>query len=722
MSSGKRVIMVVSFATLCVLAFPSASQAYIGPGAGFAVGTTVVAFFVALISGLTAFFLWPIRWLVRSIRGRRAHAKARIKRFVVLGLDGMEPSLAEKFMAEGKMPNLARLREKGGYTKIGTTAPPLSPVAWSTFLTGCNPGKHNIFDFLMRDRRNYKPLMSSVDIRGPSRSLKIGKYSLPIGKANIRLLRKGTPFWNVLGDHGIFSNIIRVPITFPAEPFRGVLLSAMCVPDLRGSQGTFSFYTTGDRGEEHIGGEQLRVKREGDLIRSYLVGPENTIRPGTGPMRCPFTIEITGKDRATLSVAGEKYSLEADVYTPWVTVTFSAGLGIKVKGICEFLLVATEPEFALYVTPVQIDPESPAMPISHPSVYSTYLSKRQDKFATLGLAEDTWGMNAKILDDDAFLHQCIEADEEREKMFFDALEKVRRGLCVCVFDGTDRIQHMFWRYIDETHPAHSGQCPSDRQRRDAIEDLYRRNDALVGRTMKACDDDHTVLMVISDHGFNSFRRGIDLNVWLIENGYLKLKEDGAGKKYLGGVDWSQSTAYCLGLAGIWLNIKGREAQGTVDPKDAGRLREELCEKLTGLKDSETGEVAVTRALNAHKIYSGPYKADAPDIIMGYAKGYRVSWEAAIGDITDKVFHDNDKAWSGDHSIDPSHVPGVMFCNRKIKDDRPHLMDLGPTVLDMFGVDTPRHMDGRPLIVAEANGSFPARNGTVKTECAGVASS
>jgi len=180
------------------------------------------------------------------------------------------------------------------------------------------------------------------------------------------------------------------------------------------------------------------------------------------------------------------------------------------------------------------------------------------------------------------------------------------------------------------------------------------------------------------------------------------------------VDWSQTRAYCLGLAGIWLNVKGREGQGIVDPKDAAALRDELCEKITGLIDADTGDVAVTRALNAHKIYAGPYKVDAPDIIMGYAKGYRVSWEAAIGDITDRVFRDNEKAWSGDHSIDPSHVPGVMFCNRKLEGDRPHIMDLGPTVLDMFGVKTPKYMDGRPLRVAEADGTFLKTNGAAVT--------
>jgi predicted AlkP superfamily phosphohydrolase/phosphomutase len=704
----QRAVRVFIFAAIGVLTLQEHAHAYIGPGAGFAVATTLVAFFVAMFSGLAAIFLWPIRWLLRFVRGRRALARARVKRFVVLGLDGMEPTLADKYMAEGKMPNLKRLKETGTYTRLGTTLPPLSPVAWSTFLTGCNPGKHNIFDFLTRDKRNYFPALSSVSIRGSTRVVKLGRYRLPLGKPDIRLLRRGQPFWNVLGKHGIFSNIIRVPITFPPERFRGALLSAMCVPDLRGSQGTFSYYTSKNGSEdEYIGGEWIRVKREGNVIRSYLLGPENSIRENGGAMRCPFEVTITGDGEATLKVCGETHLLRKGCYTPWVPVDFKAGLGIKVRGICEFLLLHTEPEFELYVTPIQIDPAKPAMPISHPSVYATYLSKRQGPYATLGLAEDSWGLNAKILDDETFLHQCLEADAEREKMFFDALDKVRRGLCVCVFDGTDRIQHMFWRYIDPQHPARGGQ--DGREHRNAIEELYARMDDLVGRTIEACDDEDTVLMVLSDHGFSSFRRGVDLNVWLEQNGYLTLKPEGRGKRYLAGVDWSKTRAYALGLAGIWLNVKGREAQGIVDPSEADKLRDELCEKLTGLRDEEKGTIAIVRAFNTHRVYRGPYKADGPDVVPGYNAGYRISWEAAVGQPTDGLFHDNKKAWSGDHCIDPKLVPGVLFCNRRIetKNGGPRLIDIGATVLDMFGVEVPPHMDGRPLAVAKADGSPPA---------------
>ena len=262
------------------------------------------------------------------------------------------------------------------------------------------------------------------------------------------------------------------------------------------------------------------------------------------------------------------------------------------------------------------------------------------------------------------------------------------------------------RYIDEQHPAkdrYKGRlCP------DAIDQMYERMDRLVGKTMEACDRDDSVLMVISDHGFSPFRRGIDLNAWLEKEGYLTVTEGGRDEKYLRGIDWSKTRAFCLGLAGIWLNVKGREANGIVDAKDANALRDEICEKLTGLVDGEKGNEAVSRAFNTRRIYEGPYAEDAPDIVVGYHRGYRVSWEAAIGQVTDKVFHDNTRAWSGDHCIDPKLVPGVMFCNRRIDADSPRLMDIGATVLDMFGVQVPKRMDGRPMRVADAgsNGVDP----------------
>jgi predicted AlkP superfamily phosphohydrolase/phosphomutase len=287
-------------------------------------------------------------------------------------------------------------------------------------------------------------------------------------------------------------------------------------------------------------------------------------------------------------------------------------------------------------------------------------------------------------------------------MFFDSLENVKKGLCVCVFDGTDRIQHTFWRQMDALHPSHGGHFSAPDSL--AIEDVYKRADRLLGKTMDKCRDKDTVLMIISDHGFTSFRYGIDLNRWLEENGYLKLKTGERGKKNLVNVDWSQTRAFAVGLSGLFLNLKGREAQGIVDPKtEAPQLREEIAEKLKRLDDPVRNQPAVKQVYNAWKIYNGPYKNDAPDLLVGYHSGYRASWETAVGEVTDTIFHDNKKAWSGDHCVDQSLVPGVLFCNRKINDEHPRLMDMGPTVLSLFGVAVPAHMDGNPLRVADAGG-------------------
>lgn len=700
MSKQNKYLKILLLTALLILAIPNRAEAYIGPGAGFAVMGSFFVMFTAILSGLLALFTWPIRYLIRWLRCRRTFARSRVSKFVVLGLDGMDPKLAEKFMAEGKLPNFARLAKQGCFKPLATTVPSISPVAWSSFQTGVNPGKHNIFDFLTRDKVSYLPKLSSVDIRAPRRTISIGKWQFPLGKGDIRLLRKGKPFWKTLGEHGVFSNVIRVPITFPPEKFHGAQLSGMCVPDLRGSQGMFSFYTTKiDTDREHTGGENFVVQRQNGKIDSELIGSENPFRKDNSVLKVPFSVAIKDENTAEIKINGSIYTLNKGVYSEWIKVAFKAGAGIKIGGICKFLLLGTEPEFELYITPINIDPEKPVMPIASPAVYSTYLAKRQGSFATLGLAEDSWALNEKILTDEDFIEQCVGMDDERKKMFFDSLDKVRKGLCVCVFDGTDRIQHTFWRDIDQQHPAHQHR----HEDRCIIEELYKRMDVLVGQTLEQCKGKDTVLMVISDHGFNTFRYGVDLNRWLEENGYLKLK-DGSGRddKYLANIDWSQTRAFAIGLAGIFLNLKGRESQGIVDPgEDAAMLRDEIAEKLSQLNDPVRDKPAVKQVYNALKIYRGPYKENAPDLIVGYYEGYRASWETAIGQLTGQIFHDNTKAWSGDHCIDHSLVPGVLFCNRPITDDKPRLMDIGPTVLDMFGIDVPGYMDGKALTIEDS---------------------
>jgi predicted AlkP superfamily phosphohydrolase/phosphomutase len=410
--------------------------------------------------------------------------------------------------------------------------------------------------------------------------------------------------------------------------------------------------------------------------------------------------ENTAK-RAQFSVDSQKFTLKVGEYSEWIPVKFQAGIAFSAHGICRFQLKEISPEVEVYVTPVNIDPGRPDLPISHPVTYSIYLAKLFGPYATLGLAEDTWALNEHVLGDDTFLAQCYANHEDRERMLFDALEKTRQGLCVCVFDTTDRVQHMFWRYLEKDHPA-ARDVPLN-QRPNVIEDLYIRVDELVGRVMKEIDE-KTLLMVVSDHGFKSFSRCVNLNAWLQQNGYLALKP---GKVESGDwfedVDWSRTRAYTMGLNGLYLNLKGREREGIVEQGAQSKtLKEELRRKLDGLVDPASGRAGITGVFDCDSVYAGPYVDNAPDLIVGYGDGFRASWDSVMGKVTGVVFEDNLKAWSGDHCIDSRLVPGVLFCNRKIAEEKPAIVDVAPTILKLFGLPLPSHMDGRAWTVAPSN--------------------
>jgi predicted AlkP superfamily phosphohydrolase/phosphomutase len=667
--------------------------AYIGPGAGISfVGSLfglILAFSLLFLSLLT----WPIRMFLMWFRRRQVGLKSQTTRVVVVGLDGLDPDRVRRLMSEGRLPHLKLLAERGTFTNLATTLPPISPVAWSSFQTGVNPGKHNIFDFLNRNLRTYLPELSSTRIDQGGRGW---RYWLWRGGGSIRMLRKSQQFWKILGDFGVFSTILRVPITFPPEKFFGLSLSAMCTPDLRGTQGSFTLFSTNpEECRETTGGLRILVQRVAQRIEAFLPGPPQSSAAAPHEYRTRLLITIlAGQDCIELRVGREQIRLALQQDSSWIRVEFRNSWFTRVSGICRFRVESLQPHFRLYVSPVHLDPERPAMPISHPSYYSLYLAKLHDAFATLGLAEDTWALNSGAITEAAFLDQAWAIHDERERMFFDALRRMRRGLTVCVFDAPDRIQHMFYRHDVADHPANVNRdvtCYAQ-----VLDQMYERMDDLVGRTAKEVEDP-SVLIVLSDHGFCNFRRGVNLNAWLREHGYLVAHDDAPKGDYLKGVDWSKTRAYAFGLSGIYLNQRGRESQGIVAPADAAGLRAEIIFRLTGLPDPEWACSAIKRVYDAHQAYRGPYAANGPDLVVGYERGYRASWENAVGRCDGPVFQDNTRFWSGDHCVDPELVPGVLFCNRSLVTDRPaSILDLAPTILDLFGVPSPSYFDGQSL--------------------------
>ena len=649
---------------LLVLAFPA--PGYVGPGAGFGIVTSFLVFVNALAVSLLSFLFWPLLAVIRKARQLRRPLKPKAGRLVILGLDGLSPSLVEKMWEKGELPNLKSLSISGSFSHLKTTTPGVSPVAWSSFQTGVNPGKHCIYDFLAPDRERYLAVLSSVRTDTVIRKGFMGRKRTVTVQT---LLRKSAPFWSYLGRFGIRSTVIRVPITFPPEPLDGHLLSGMCVPDLRGSQGSYTVLTTGEP-ETMTGGIQARLVPRGKQRWSgEIPGPE-------GSAHCPIRLDMGGKT-PTLRHSAGTHRLVMNELSPWIPLEFSVK-GKKARGIARFRLT---PGPVLYCSALHVDPSSPAVPLGHPVHYSRYLSGVVGPYATLGLAEDTWALSNHHLDDESFLTQCADIFREREKMLDDALAKNPSGLVVCVFDTPDRVQHMFWK---------NGFKPGA-----PIREMYSEMDALAGRVMKKLRR-RDRLIVLSDHGFTSFHTCVDFNRWLVENGYMVLKEGvETVETSFHGVNWEKTRAYALGLAGIHLNIRGREGMGTVEPENANTLAVEIARKLQELA-TEDGVRVIHRARLGNLEYTGPYKSHGPDIIPGTARGFRAGWNCVTGGIGGKVLYPNEQHWNGDHSCDPDLVPGVLFTSWKHNTTEPAITDIAPSALVTLGITPPAHMDGSPL--------------------------
>ncbi len=660
--------------------------AYIGPGSGFAFVSSFLTLIVGFFASVLSFVSWPFRIAWRTLRRHKGFRNARVKKVIFLGLDGLDPRLTERFIAEGKMPNLKKLSQEGAYRRLRTTYPALSPVAWSTFATGVNPAKHNIFDFLDRSLKSYLPQLSSARVDKPRRILHIGRFRIPTSGASVKLLRKSKPFWKTLAEHGIGCTVLRIPITFPPEKFDGKMLSAMSTPDLKGTQGSFSQFTTRIEKASYENGSRYPLHRIENGFEGIIEGPQDSFLENEPNLHIPFRL-VKSDNTLVLRVQQNRCNLAPNKYTDWLQLSFRTAVGARAFGIARFMLTENESECSLYMSPINIDPERPALPISHPSYYAKYLADLLGPYATCGMAEDTWALNEGVIDEKAFLDQAYSIFEERRGMFLSALDNTSRGVVACVFDTSDRVQHMFHRHMgtSDTHAK-------------VIEQMYQRMDALVGETLPFVDKD-TALYVLSDHGFTSFRRGVNLNSWLHQNGYLHLLPDAPiGGSFFEGVDWSRTRAYALGLGGLYLNIRNREAQGIIEPgAQADKLRREIISNLSALRE-DTGEIPIRTVYATADLYRGPYLDAAPDIIVGYNDGYRVSWDSAVGKVTGHILEDNNKAWSGDHCVDPVLVPGVLFSNHAVAGVNPGIEDLAPTALALFGVDIPSWVEGKSLLV------------------------
>lgn len=610
---------------------------------------------------------------------------------VVLGIDGMDPKLLHRFIAKGRMPNFDALMNSGSYSELRTSIPPQSPVAWSNFITGMDPGGHGIFDFLHQDRSNYIPVFSSALVAAPARTFRFGKWVIPLSQGKVELLRRGEAFWQTLDQKDVPYLIFRIPANFPPVESKGINVSGMGTPDILGSYGTFSFFTNDPTlmSMDVSGGEIFPVHVDNDRIETAFKGPENSMLVDAPSMMRPFTIDIDPQNRsARFTIDDDVVILQEGEWSEWLKVTFHVmGPFNTVSGITRLYLKSVTPYFQLYATPINIDPTDPALPIANDMAFERDLTEKIGYHYTQGMPEDSKALEWGVFNDAEYLEQSGMVLDERVKMLDAILKQYDGGFLFFYFSSVDQVCHMQWRNMDENHPGHTEEGA---RFKDHIENLYARMDSVLGEVQRRIPADAT-LIVMSDHGFAPYYKKVNLNTWLYRNGFMELRRpDQIGNQALyGNVFWRRTRAFGLGINGLYVNLRGREAQGIVgEGEEYEQLLDEIEAKLLEYRDPDTGEPVVKRVYRASEVYHGPRVKDAPDIIVGYAAGYRGSDDNALGKLNDKVITLNFDKWSGDHCMAFEEVPGILLTNRDLAVTDPSLTDLATSILALYGLQSP----------------------------------
>jgi predicted AlkP superfamily phosphohydrolase/phosphomutase len=682
------------------------------------------------------------------------------ERVIVVGFDGVDARRTEQWMNEGKLPNLAKLRAEGTFRPLRPTVPAQTPVSWSTFSTGIDPGRTGIFDFLRRDPKTYLPFFAAFDetkepfllgeknpfaaggavllvfallallLRRTARYVALGvavllgagvflaaKKYLPLTRPGVVNRRQGTPFWEVAAKAGRKALVVHVPVTFPAHEFGDGdrLLSGLGVPDVSGRVGK-PFYFTSELDFQRAGAsnefsiEVVQLEDNKGVINTKIVGPPNKLFSDPPYISIPMTITVA-EDRQSITIeqSGQKTTMRAGEWSGWTDFVFPFNSLIKLRGISRFHLVSVAPEVKLYLSPINFDPRHlpPGFHISAPATWAPRLAKEFGPYKTLGWQIDTWAISEGFADEQMFLDDMNWTVAQDRKMFNSFLQG-DYDLLVQQFEFPDRVGHVFWRFIDPQHPAYDAAAAAKWSGK--LLEAYQLMDSIVGDAMRAAAAQNATLMVLSDHGFASFRKSVNYNTWLVINGYMGLKAGVQVKErnvemlfdqgqFWENVDWSRTRAYAMGLGEVYINLKGREAQGVVNPgAEYDALKAELKQRLVTMQDPEDGQYPVRRVLAREDVYKQFDPNMIPDLFVTNNDGYRVSWQTSLGGIPKALVEPNKQVWSGDHcSVDPELVKGIFFINRRLATDRaPYIADVYPTVLGKLGVPPPYALDGVEL--------------------------
>jgi len=600
---------------------------------------------------------------------------------IVLGVDGMDPGFLERHWEA--LPNLDRLRQNGEFKRLATSVPPQSPVAWSSLITGRDPGGHGVFDFIHRNPATVTPFSSMAETSEPSRTLRLGPWVLPLAEGKIRTFRKGTPFWRLLAEHHVPATVFRMPANFPPEASSSRSLSGMGTPDLEGTFGTFTFFTDdpAEKSRTVSGGRIVRAEAPAGRARFRLEGPVNTLRKERPRSSVDLIVDVDPSETvARLDLDGKRIVLKEGEWSGWIRVRFPLIRGLAgAEGIVRVYLQKVRPHLRVYVTPINLDPSAPQFPISTPESYSRELAEELGPFYTQGIAEDTAVLKAGVFDRAEFLVQSRQVLADSLRAFRHELDRFHDGLLFFYFSSVDQNAHILWG-----------------KHEDELLEIYRAVDQAVGWAMEKAGG--STVVVLSDHGFSSFNRAVHLNTWLLREGFLALDDPAntGDQELFPHVDWSRTQAYSLGLNALYLNQAGREPNGTVPPVEREEVLKSLVERLLAFRDPRTGERVVETVYEPERVFRGKTLENAPDLIVGYRPGYRSSWQTALGAVPAATVVDNTEAWIGDHCIAAKFVPGVLVSNRRSAVAEPQLYDVTATILKEFSIEPEPGMIGQPL--------------------------
>ena len=614
--------------------------------------------------------------------GCGASASATGKRIIVLGIDGMDPSFLERHWAA--LPHLDQLRRQGEFKRLETVMPPQSPVAWSTFITGMDPGGHGIFDFIHRNPQTLEPFSSMAQAAEGGRTISVGSYELPLSSGRVVSFRKGEPFWKMLAAHHVPVTILRMPTDFPpVHCEEGFALAGMGTPDLRGTFGTFAFFTDAVSSKTRTvpGGQITHVELNNHTAQLRIEGPRNSLRKDKAPTWVEVMVHVDPEQPvARFDVNGRQIILRQGEWSDWIQAQFPLVANWKsAAGMFRIYARQLHPNLEIYVSPVNIDPTAPELPITAPESYSRQIAQKIGLFYTQGMAQDTAAFRQGVFNRLEYLAQSREVSREHLKLLRYGLDRFQSGLLFFHFFGVDQDSHMLWGKYD-----------------DELLDTYKMVDGTVGWVRERFPD--ATLVIMSDHGFSTFDRAVHLNHWLMQEGFLALDDpkNAGNEELFPHVDWSRTQAYSIGLNGIYLNLQGREREGVVAPDEADVVLQKIAGKLRNARDAATGKPIVGGVTLTHKEFHGQMIGIGPDMIVGYMPGYRSSWQTSLGAVPAVMAEDNTEAWRADHCIDAKFVPGVLLSNRKSRAADPHLYDLTVSLLAEFHVDPGPGMIGHSI--------------------------